>query len=192
MRKKLISILVCAMIGIMMIGCGSSDKDDAGKTDGKTEGKADVQDEKQTIDKDFSLQMTDSYTFEDPAELDFDTRYVLYCDENTKMISQVPAEYGVKAGYSIIYAKDNAPVADYEFFVCDSAEHAQAAADLYASQGQSLTAAEGDPCVLYSFAGADTFEASLVTFQSYGIISEATVSAYMEFMQTNSGGTILD
>ena len=40
MRKKLISILVCAMIGIMMIGCGSSDKDDAGKTDGKTEGRA--------------------------------------------------------------------------------------------------------------------------------------------------------
>ena len=126
MRKKLISILVCAMIGIMMIGCGSSDKDDAGKTDGKTEGKADVQDEKQTIDKDFSLQMTDSYTFEDPAELDFDTRHVLYCDENTKMISQVPAEYGVKAGYSIIYAKDNAPVADYEFFVCDSADELRA------------------------------------------------------------------
>ena len=81
---------------------------------------------------------------------------------------------------------------DYEFFLCDSAEHAQAAADLYASQGQVLTAAEEDPCVLYSVAGADTFEASLVTFQSFGMISEATVSAYVEFMRTTTGGTVLE
>lgn len=180
MKKKILSAAVLTLtVSLLLSGCSLFAA--PGDSDGsKNGGSSDA------------VKMTDSYTFEDPAELDFDTRYVLYCDENTKMISQAPAEYGVKAGYSIIYAKDNAPVADYEFFVCDSAEHAQAAADLYASQGQSLTAAEGDPCVLYSFAGADTFEASLVTFQSYGIISEATVSAYVEFMQTNSGGTILD
>ena len=45
MKKKLISILMCAMIGIMPIGCGSSDKDDAKRSASKTEGKAAAQDD---------------------------------------------------------------------------------------------------------------------------------------------------
>ncbi|MDE6167140.1 MAG: hypothetical protein K2G28_01620, partial [Acetatifactor sp.] len=139
-----------------------------------------------------AVKMTDSYTYEDPEDLDFDTRYVIKCDENTAMIAQIPAEYGVKASYSIIYARDDAPVADYEFFVCDSAEHAAAAAALYASQGQALQEAENDPCVLYAYSDGDTMEATLVTFQSYGMISEATVSAYVSFMQTNTGGTLME
>lgn len=139
-----------------------------------------------------AIKMTDSYSFEDPADLDFDTRYVLHCDENTAIISSVPAEYGILASYSVIYAKEDAPAADYEFFICDSEEHAQAAADMYASQGQTLTAAESDPCVLYSTTDGDTFEANIITFQSYGMIDEATVSAYVTFMQTSTGGTILE
>lgn len=180
MKKKILSVAVLTLaVSLLLSGCSLFAAPD--NTDGTENGGSSG-----------AVKMTDSYTFEDPAELDFDTRYVLNCDENTQMISQVPAEYGIKASYSIIYAKDNAPVADYEFFVCGSAEQAQTAADFYASQGQSLTAAEGDPCVLYSIADADTFEASLVALQSYGIISETTVSAYVEFMQTSTGGTILD
>lgn len=139
-----------------------------------------------------TVKMTGNYSFEDPANLDFDTRYVLYCDENSLVISQIPAEYGILASYSIIYAKDDAPVADYEFFVCDSAEHAAATADLYASQGQTLLEAEGDATVLYSFSDGDTMEATLVSIQSFGMISEATVSAYVTFMQSSTGGTLME
>ena len=139
-----------------------------------------------------AIKMTDNYTFEDPADLEFDTRYVLFCDENSVMISSAPEEYGIKGSYSIIYTKDDAPVMDYEFYVCDSEEHAQATVDMYAAQGAALTAAEGDPCVLYSTTDGDTFEANLVMFQSYGVLNEATASAYVEFMQTSTGGTILE
>ena len=178
MKKFLRTALLAALVFSLAAGCSlfaSGDGKDGGA--GGSSG---------------AVKMTGSYTFEDPADLDFDTRYVLHCDENSAMVSSIPAEYGITDSYSIVYAKDDAPVMDYEFFVCDSAEHAQAAADLYASQGQSLTAAEGDPCVLYSSTDADTFEANLVTFQSYGMISEATVSAYVTFMQSNTGGMILE
>lgn len=176
MKKNLLSVLTLAaamlLAGCSLFASGEGGEGGSGSTGG--------------------VKMTDSYTFEDPADLDFDTRYVLCCDENTQMISSVPDEYGVTASYSVIYAKDDAPVADYEFFVCDSAEHAQATADMYASQGMTLTAAESDPCVIYSATDGDTFEANLVTYQSYGVISEATVSAYVTFMQTTTGGKLME
>lgn len=179
MKKNLLHmILLGLMIAALLSGCSlfaSSDGGDSGS--GGSSG---------------AVKMTDSYSFEDPADLDFDTRYVLCCDENSQMISSVPAEYGIRASYSIIYAKDDAPVSGYEFYVCDSEEHARATVDLYASQGMSLTAAENDPCVLYSTTDGDTLEANLVTFQSYGMIDETTVSAYVAFMQTSMGGTILE
>lgn len=180
MKKKLLSVSLLALAAALLLsGCSlfatPSESGNSGNTDSSG-----------------AVKMTDNYTFEDPTDLDFDTRYVLHCDENTQMISQIPAEYGVLASYSVTYAKEDAPVADYEFFVCDSAEHAQATADFYASLGQNLETAESDPCVLYSAADSDTFEASLVAYQSYGMLEEATVSAYVTFMQTTTGGTILE
>ena len=179
MKKNLLNaILLTLAAAILLSGCSlfATGGDDKGGASGSSG----------------AVTMTGSYTFEDPAGLDFDTRYVLYCDENSQMISAVPAEYGIKGSYSILYAKDDVPVMDYEYFICDSTEHAQATVDLYASQGMGLTAAESDPCVLYSTTDGDTLEANLVTFQSYGAISEATVSAYVEFMKTNTGGAILE
>ena len=73
-----------------------------------------------------AVKMTDGFTFEDPADLDFDTRYVVHCDETSTFISNMDASFGIIASYSILYAKDDAPVAGYEFYICDSEEHAQA------------------------------------------------------------------
>ncbi len=180
MKKNLLkAILLTLTAAVLLSGCSlfaTNTGDDKSGNSGSSGG----------------VKMTDSYTFEDPAGLDFDTRYVIYCDENSVMIASVPAEYGIKASYSITYAKDDAPAASYDFFVCDSAEHAQATVDLYAAQGSTLTAAESDPCVVGSSTDGDTLEANLVTFQSYGMISEAKVSAYVEFMKTSMGGTILE
>ena len=180
MTKNLLNaILLTLTAAVLLSGCSlfATSGGDSGNGSGGSTG---------------AIKMTDSYSFEDPVGLDFDTRYVLFCDENSVMVSSVPAEYGIKASYSIIYTKDDAPVMDYEYFVCDSAEHAQATVDLYAAQGAALTAVESDPCVLYSTTDGDTFEANLMTFQSYGMISEAKVSAYVEFMKTSTGGTILE
>ena len=133
--------------------------------------------------------MTDKYTFTDPTDLTFETRYALYCDENSAAVSTA-AGYGVKAMYSVMYADaEDTLVGYYEFMICDTPENAKAVIDLYASFGTALSAAEEDPCVLYSFAAADSVEAMLLSFQANGMISEATASAYIEYYKSYSGGT---
>lgn len=177
MKKFLRTALLAAMVLSLVSGCslfasGTGDKGGAGGSTG-------------------GVKMTDSYTFEDPADLDFDTRYVLHCDENSTMVAGIPAEYGVLSNYSILYAKAGAPAGCYDFFVCDSAEHAQAVADLYAAQGMNLTAAE-DPAVVYAFTDGETMEATLITIQSVGAAKDATLESYVEFMKTSTGATLVE
>ena len=139
-----------------------------------------------------AVKMTDSYTFEDPADLDFDTRYVLHCDESSSLISTAAPDFGLKENYSILYAKDNAPVASYDFFICDSEEHTQTTVDMYASMGQTLTATESDPCVVYTSSDSDTLEATLITMQAAGVLKDTTASAYMDMLQTQYGGKLVE
>ena len=179
MKKKMLSlILAVGLMSTVLSGCSLF--------------ATNIDEPKGAAGSSGAVKLTDNYTFEDPADLDFDTRYVLYCDENSQMISSASAEYGLKASYSSIYAKDDAPVMDYEFLVCDSAEHALATIDLYASQGQALQVAENDATVLCSSTDGDTMEATLAAFQSYGMLSEPSVAAYVEFMQTSTGGKLME
>lgn len=138
---------------------------------------------------DTSVKLTDKFSFTDPEGVDFDKRYVLYCDETSAMVSSA-ADYGMKASYSIYYAKEDAPVCSFDYFVCDTAENAQKLIDLYASQGSVLTVCEEDPTVVFSTTDGETLEGALMMYQSYGMIEEATVSAYVNFMATSVGGTV--
>ena len=178
MTKKILSaILVFTMMAAMLSGCGLFT---SGGNEGGPSGSAG------------DIKMTDSYTFKDPAGLEYETRYVLYCDENSSFVSTA-ASYGMQAMYSIMYADGkDAPVGYYEFMICDTPENAQAVIELYTSFGSSVSASEEDPCIVYSSTDADSVEAMLISFQSMGVISEATVSAYMEYYKTANGGTIME
>lgn len=175
MKKMLCIMLSLIMVLGLLSGCDSlfTSGDEGGAAGGSTD----------------DIKMTDKYTFTDPADLTFETRYALYCDENSSVVSTA-ASYGVKAMYSVMYADgEDVPVGYYEFMICDTPENAKAVIDLYASFGTVLSVAEEDPCVLYSFAAADSVEAMMITFQAGGMISEATASAYIEYYKSYSGGT---
>ncbi len=177
-RKLLAMVLVLMMATAVLSSCSlfTSGDDNNGGVSGSTG----------------DVKMTEKYTFTDPADLQFETRYVLYCDENSKMVATA-ANYGMRKMYSILYADGkDAPVAYYEFMVCDTPENAQAVIDLYASMGTSLTVSEADPCVIYSSTDADTMEAMLISFQASGVLSDTTVSAYLEYYKTFTGGTIME
>lgn len=175
MKKILSAILAVAIITTLLCGCSLFGTGSTGGNAGGSDG---------------PIQMTDKYSFTDPTDLEYEKRYVIYGDENSTMVSSASA-YGMVAVYSITYATaDDKPAGGYEFVIVDSEEHAQALKEFYLAQGQTLSATEEDPCVLYAYSDGDTMEGVYVTYQSMGMIKEATVSAYVEFYAATLGGTV--
>ena len=79
--------MLCIMLSLIMVlglfsGCDAlfTSGDEGGAAGGSTG----------------DIKMTDKYTFTDPTDLTFETRYALYCDENSAAVSTA-AGYGVKA-----------------------------------------------------------------------------------------------
>lgn len=184
MKKLFCAILSMAMLLTLLAGC---DLFTTPTTTAAPQG--DPNPSSTAGEVDTSIKLTDKFSFADPEGIEFDKRYVLHCDETSPMVSSA-ADYGMKASFSIYYAKEDAAVCSYDFYICDTAENAQKLIDLYASQGSTLTVCEEDPTVVFSSTDGDTLEGVLLMYQSYGMITEATVSAYVQFMATSVGGTI--
>ncbi len=175
MKKLLCAILTIAMTAALLSGC---DLFTSGQKDEENPGSAG------------DIKMTDNYTFSDPTDIEFEKRYVLYYDESSDLVSS-GTDYGVLAAYDIFYADaDDAPAGSYNFLIIDTPEHAQDVISLYASKGSVLTTTEEDSCVLCGFTDADAMEGNLVMLQSYGVIPETTVSAYVESYASSLGGTL--
>lgn len=180
MKKRLISILMCTVIGIALVGCGS-----AGKSDSKEEEKTETQEESPEIDKDFSIQMTDNYTYTDPQDIDFNQRYVLVGDESCKLLSDMSnMGYTASAIYLILYAEDGVAAGEYQYFVTPDEASAVELAEFYTSQGQQVIQQEN---VLYAYSDADKMQATIMTFASMDTISDETPEAYIEMMKDFNG-----
>lgn len=176
MKKVLCSVMVMMMLAVAFTGCSvfTTETNNGGEeATGSYE----------------PVKISEDYSFADPAELDFDKRYVLTCDTSSQMIASA-SDYGMVASFNVYYEKEGVPVAEYDFFVVDSADHAQALISLYEQQGSVLTQLEGHPTILTSSVDGDTLEGNLVAFQSYGMISEAKLSAYVTFMAESMGGKV--
>ena len=166
MKKILCAVMTLVMLAAMLTACGS------------TSGNEKPANETVSYDP---VKISENYTFEQ--------RYVITCDETSPMVASA-ASYGMSATYTILYAKEDAPVAQYDFMVVDTEEHAQGVIDLYASQGTALKALDDDATVVYTSSDGDTVEGSIVAMQSAGMISETTVSAYVEFYSQTIGGKV--
>lgn len=179
MKKNLLCVILAAGLMVSMLsGCSlfTTDTGDEGSNEG--------------TDSSSAISMTENYTFENPKDLEFETRYVIYYDENSAMISS-GSQYGLTAAYTIVYAdSEDAPVGQYDYFICDSEEHAQDVIGLYAAQGSSLVQTEEDPTVLYSFTDGDTMEGTLAMYQSMGILDESSANAYVNYFVSNAGGVL--
>ena len=81
MKKMLCIMLSLIMVLGLLSGCDSLfTSGDEGGAAGGSNG---------------DIKMTDKYTFTDPTDLTFETRYALYCDENSAVVSTA-ASYGVE------------------------------------------------------------------------------------------------
>ncbi|MFQ6878271.1 MAG: hypothetical protein ACLRS1_00595 [Oscillospiraceae bacterium] len=181
MKRKLIAMMLCVLVVSIFGGCGlftSSDSD---------EGTGGDQTQQQEEQEDFSIPMTDTYTFTDPEDLEFDTRYVMTGDENCKLLSDMK-NFGFTASaiYDIVYALDDKPVREYQYFICPDETSAADLAEYYTSQGQQVTQ-EGQ--ILYATVGGDQVEAMITLYSSSGSMSGDTVEDYVDFMAGFNGLT---
>lgn len=181
MKKRLILIMMCMMLGVLLLGC--SDGNDSSPE--KEDSEAPESSKEQTIDKDFSIQMTDSYTFTDPQDIEFDERYVLVGDESCKLLSDM-SKMGYSASniYDIVYVNEGTPAGEYQYFVSPDEAGAAALAEFYSSQGQQVVQ-EGN--IIFASVDGDTLEGSIITMASTGAISEETPEAYIEMMKSFNG-----
>lgn len=182
MKKKLLSLVLTAAIAVTLLtGCSlftSGNGNDSNSSEFP------------------AVEITDSFSFTNPADVEFDARYVLYFDENSTVVSGQADEYGMLAYYVILYAKEEQPVARYEFYVCDTAENAESwlADENYTTSGREVKIVDTDATVMQSLTTADgieELEAQIMLCEAAGIISEATVSAYADFTVT-TGATLID
>lgn len=187
MKKKLLSlILVAAMTVTLLTGCSlfvsNSGNDDATNSSEDSE-----------TSKFPAVKITDSFSFENPSDLDFDARFVLYFDENSSVVSTRVDNYGMQAYYVILYAKEDQPLARYEIYVCDTAENQAKwlAEGDYSTSGRVVEILKADATVMQSYSNAETLEADILLCQTVGLINEGTVSAYADFT-ISAGGTLMD
>ena len=201
--KKWIALMLALALCAALTACGSGTATSAGNDSAPQEpasaqsGDSTPEEEPQSAEKSAEgeepaepvtyapIQMNDDYTFEDPTDLDFDTRYVYVGYESCKLLTDMKNfGYTATAMYEILYTKDGEVAGEYQYFVC---EDETAAADLmsfFEGQGQTVTQ---DGSVLYSFNDADTLLALIMTFEGMGSLPDETPESYLKFTADFNG-----
>ena len=184
-QRRLVCLMLCILLAVLPAGC-SGKKNGVSTDNDNTDVSADAQQD-DTGDEDFSIQMTDAYTFTDPADLVFDKRYVLVGDKNCKLLSDMNnMGYQAETMYEIIYENEGKPAGEYQYFVTSDEASAQDLEAYYQSIGQNITR---DGNILYAFVDGDSLEALIITYAGYGQLSDETVEAYADMMKSFNGLT---
>ena len=176
-KKYLCAMLAAGMMMSILSGCSLFAS--GGSGDGEGGGFAPV-------------KLTDSYSFKDPEGLDFDSRYVVVCDKDSTIISSdTMVTYGVQQSHYVIYGKDNATIASYDFYLCDSEENAEALLQFYADVGNTVIyITEEDPTVLCNTTDPDKLAATVTMLADGGLIAGADAKSYTDFCVTSYGGRL--
>lgn len=131
----------------------------------------------------YPIRMSDTYLYEDPAELDFDTRYVIYAGEGSMAAAAMGGQAGttVSRVYEIVYTKDGEGAAEYKLFVAADAAGAEAMVNVFGGQ-----AVEN---IYIQYADADTLKLMIQYGALYAGLDE-TVEAYLQNMLDKEGYSI--
>lgn len=190
MKKILCVALTLLMCIAMLAGCGADEKPNnsdstntanpATNTEnpGSESGTSEQPDGEMPTGE--GVKITDAYTFTDPTGLDFDTRYVLYYGPDNTLV-MAAADDGMLAEYTIIYARDEKAVAEYTFYVLDTAENAKALYNEMESYARTPDFVEGDDTVIVDSSDEYALEANLDIFVMGELLTDAKASTYVNF-----------
>lgn len=184
MKKILCMLLALVMCAAMLTACGPSNN--VPSNPDATSG-----DELPPAPSGENVPITDKYTFTDPAELDYDARYVLYMGPSNQSI-QMSASSGLVSMFMVLYAKEEKPLGSYTFYVCDTAASAQANAEgMKASNNTVLEAVEGDDTVMFSYTDGESMEFVLSSIKDAGVIPDTNASSFADYYVNMLGAVLL-
>lgn len=166
--KKWKVFTLAAMIGLTAVlgGCSSSGKDQKAETSEKAEQLGG------------EIKITDEFTFTDPEDIEYDTRYVYRGGPECGMLSSYSeSDIGINDVFVILYANGETAVAEYQYYVFADEASEQAMADAIQMQGAVM---DTDGLVGWIIQDADVLEANIASVASFGLISDETASAYTE------------
>ncbi len=209
--KILTAVFLAAAVTVSLAACGGKGEQKAesgteaaagtektGGTEGsapETEGAKDTEGVKDTEEGDETkaagaaahpgIEMTDTFTFTDPADLDFDTRYVFMGDSTCKLLTDMlNYDFHGTALYEILYVKDGEGVGEYQYFVMEDEESAKGLADFYGAQGQNVTQEENR---VYTFSDADLLKSTLMMLSGANMIRDEEPETYVRYIADSYG-----
>ena len=187
--KKITSIFVALLMCITMIsGCAEKPADTSSDTNEVASESSEPAVSADQSSDESGVQITENYSFYDPDDLEFDTRYVLYMGPESSLVAPT-VEKGELCQYTIIYAKEDTPVAEYSLYVCDSVESAQTIKDEMESYGMVVDLAEEDNTVISSYSDETVIEANLSVYQMAELVKDTTASAYVDMYVSQYGAS---
>lgn len=159
--KKLVSILLIAVMVLSFAGCGSL------FSKGGTE-----------TEKGTDIKLCDSFTHKDPEGVEYAKRYAFCSAPDDPFITEsFKDDYGIELvqQFMIIYAdKDDKVICQYDYYVAKDEENAKKTVELLGGDFK----VEGNVCT--SYMDAEIVEQIMAMNIQYGSLSEATASAYAQ------------
>lgn len=190
MKKILCMILALVLCAAMLAGCGSSGAPQGSRNNDNQSSAGAGKEVPNSGASSGPIQITEAYAFTDPADLDFDARYVLYLGPENQAVA-MGASSGLSEQYIILYAKEEKALASYNLSIYDTAESAQAAAEAMAATGTTMTPAEEDGTVIYSCSDGAAMELVMASLSEAGLLPDTNASSFANFQVEMNGAVLL-
>lgn len=163
MYKKLTVLLLAGCMVMMMAGCSMFASGGSG-------------DERKGLE---GVRISEDFTHEDPADLDFDQRKVLEIPGDSEYFMLIEEQMGLKAtsSFVIMYGKEDKPIAYYEYMVLADEKQAEEYSQLLKDAGMEN---EIDGTLVSFIKQGDQVDADVAQFLAWGSITEGTLEQYAE------------
>lgn len=129
---------------------------------------------------DSKVKLSDTFTHEDPADIEFEERYILYSAQSPEILGLYKDSYGVELleEFFILYGdKDDVPVRSYNYYICATEDDA---ANLMNQMKEYGGNANVEGSVVISIADKDELKETIDYFIALGVMDEGTASAYAQ------------
>lgn len=173
MYKKITVLVVTVCMMAALTGCSMFAGDKEEKNDDKSGG----------------VKISDSFTHEDPEELEFDKRVVVTVPSDSLYLQDIKDQIGaeVSAMKTVVYAKDDKPVACYEYTTLASEDDVKTFTAYMDEMGMEY---EVDGTMTTRVKNSDSLEAEIAAYVSMNMMPDETLDSYLNIFVESFGAVI--